>query len=214
MAWSVVGTPNVGSGATSVSLTKPTGVTTNDFIIINVVSDVSAVSVSGFSTVGITDLGGLFLSCFAKRASGSEPSSYTVNAIGSATIQANISAFRGGSLINIVNASNTPQINSGASAVADSLSTTVSGCLLLFILFRELTTTATTPSGMTSILDSSTDDNSFLAYEILSSAGASGTRTSTLGTSLSGWITAMIALEPPPLGHGLLLSTSRNLLIQ
>lgn len=209
------------SGVTQLSVSKPAGVIADDVLVacVTIRADSSISSVpSGWTlirqdTTATTDNNGCRQAIYYKVAGSSEPSSYQWKTSASTDIAICIAAFSG------VNTSTPIEVNDGTSSddpndttcTAPSVTTTTATCMLVtFHGFNPATTTTATtsqtpPSGMTEAADTASvgpgggDANRAtceLNYLSLSSAGATGTKISSLDANDGRNVGQTIALKP------------------
>ncbi|MBI3502201.1 MAG: T9SS type A sorting domain-containing protein [Bacteroidetes bacterium] len=197
-----------GASASSVTITKPSGVQQNDFLL----AHVSGRVISGFALLppsnGWTlirklNTGSQFGSyCFYKIASASEPSTYTFTDSTGAMLYDKlgvISVWRGVDIISPINAEGDTIVN-GSPHSAPSIITTVDSCMIVTLFSDGSGSTWTPPSGMTEEYDTAAAQSSWVSdacdYVLQPSMGSTGIKTAT--PSSNSLATAfIIALQPP-----------------
>lgn len=168
--------------ASSVDLVinKPVGVQSGDFMIAFIWgTGFSSVTSTGWVQVFISTGADADLAVFTKKATGSEPSSYTLSSTENNRIGI-IAAYRGGVGAVNVQAASTNESSSSIST-ATSITPTLPGILLTTLAIRDATRTITVPPpGMTLRAQSSIAFIQATVYELAPSpAGATGSKTLT-----------------------------------
>jgi len=183
---------------------KPATTAENDILIAALVRVASApgaadvVPPAGFTKIGTTtsvaDLGGTNgrLELFWKRATASEPATYTFGQWASATTQGLMVAYSGcpasGDPIDVFSQNSA---STGSTATALSVTTTQAQDNLLWLGHNwDASTTLTPPSGMTEKADSLL----YFSEETITAAGATGNRTQTQASS-NPWAVTLLALK-------------------
>lgn len=223
------GTATTGSGTTSLTINKPTGVVSGDIMIVNIANDNNngAASLSGWTLIDSKNPDGS-VSLLYKIAGGSEPSSYAFSVAGSPSV-GSIVAFSGvdnATPFDVANGAFTTG-GSGTSITASS-KTTVSSNVAV-VMFAGTTannasannwsgwTTATSPGALTELYDNANGAAASVgaAWAIKASAGSTGTGSATSVTN-GGWGGILIALRPgvagPPAAT-LTPSATQNILV-
>ena len=203
LAWSQVGSATSANGTTSATVTKPTGTSNDDRVIISVLSipRTNTPTCTGFnnvvSFVYVTD--DVRFTVF-ERLSSSDGSNYTVNVTSATLTIVTAETWRGGvtsgTLVDAVGAG-----NSGASnpIQANAISPANSTDLLLFRAGYVGPSGGSTspPSGMTETLDADVGGTGIImynAYQILTASGSTGNK-STSPTGTAGWLAVLVALN-------------------
>ncbi len=196
----------------SLSVSRPTGTVDGDVLIAVVAWWVQTLTPpSGWTQIGSTqtwNVGGedVFMRAYYRVAS-SEPASYTWGLSATNDIAVSIATYYNVDTGSVVDAQ-AGQTNASSTAMtAPSVSPTLSTDMLLFLGAAGSdsagSATATPPAGMTERSDATggTWIKAYIAEQLLSSAGATGTRTATLSTSENnGGI--LVALTPSSSGGG------------
>lgn len=185
------------AGATSVSVTKPTGTVENDILIAAV--SVESSTVYGYLSGGWTQIGPGALSAgnisttwWWKRAGASEPASYTVTSQPSTSVawNVNITAFDGCILAGVpyeglVSGVEYPGTTSHDRA--SPVSTTGANRLLVTMVHGDSSSaTWTAPSGFSEHYDTQNNNSSItLASKTQASAGSSGTFAATSSSTIT-----------------------------
>ncbi len=205
-------TTNVGV-AGNITISKPTGTTTNDVMVACVAIDADPVTFTpptGWTSIGkhtnTTD--GQTTEAFVFRAGGSEPSTYTWTSDGGGTgLAGYIRCYSGVSTSTAIDV--TTSINSGESASspislqATGVTTTTNNTMLVWIASTDAPAacTFTQPSSFlntVSVTDLSTFVNLSGADLAQTTAGASGNKTGSCtfsGGGTSGWTCFLVALR-------------------
>lgn len=186
------------SGATSRSVTKPTGVTTNDVLLAVVTHDGSpdVITASGWTELYYNSGTDINVGIYYKVAGGSEPSSYSFSTVSSHAIGAAVVAY--------YNVNTTSPIDD-ASIVVNAVGATMSGgsawCSStsgrsVFLGGVSNNTAVTPPAGMTEQIDTgSTGIRVYIADEG-SIASGYDTNSATIGSSSYASIAATVILRP------------------
>jgi len=155
-------------------------------------------------------------------AGASEPSSYTWSVDSDSRLVAVMMRITGADGTSPIHKVGTANSGGSGTATCPSVTTTVDGCLILrMITKRWISYGVTLPGGLTEAYSEGSSSNSYAphvyaAYEIQSSAGATGTQDFTLSASTL-WVANTIAIAPasgggggsPTVGRG--LTTSQKL---
>jgi len=201
-------TPSGGSGGLSINV--PAGTTANDVMIASISARPNTLTVTrptGWTLIRQISQGAgnsSSLSTYYRVATGSEPPSYTwlLSSAGFTGAAGGIATFTGvdASPIDAEAGTTTP---GGISHVAPSVTTTLADGMLVTI--HEFTSSRnwTAPPGMTEVVDisSETPNNAVgisieMNYEARPTAGATGTRTASIGGNADTGATQSISLKP------------------
>lgn len=192
-----------GNGSTSITVTAPSGVADGDLLVvfIGINSSISiSAAPSGWTLQESRSNGavGLAVSVYTKIAS-SEGASWTWTASASANYAAHALRVTGHDASTFYNIDGSQANTSASTSVtAPTITTTEDDCLLLYCGYIKAATTFTAPSGMTEVLDGqsgSSNRTMETASETFATAGATGTRAATAGTSDVS-IAVLLALAP------------------
>jgi RHS repeat-associated protein len=188
---------------TSIVVTKPAGVTTNDVLLaaINVDQTPTITPPAGWTLVR-SDVNGTIqtLAIYWRAAGGSEPASYTFTfgaAVNAAT--AGIVAYSGVDTTTPIDVSGGQANTASTSVTAPSVTTTVANAMVVGFFGLDNDATFTPPSGMTERWDldvqGTNDEASEAADVVKATAGATGTKVATATVSDTS-IGQLIALKP------------------
>jgi hypothetical protein len=187
-----------GGGATSLAITKPTGVASGHVMVATVTATGSGAltAPSGWTVVKDTTQGTAIRQItYYKLAGGSEPASYAWGLGTTRQASGGILAYSGVNATAPIDATNSASGASG-NAVASSVTTSVANDQVVVASAFNINTTVTPPGGTTERYDlpspSTTSDAADFAQ---ATAGATGTRTMTPATSTSAWIAQTVALR-------------------
>jgi hypothetical protein len=142
------------------------------------------------------------------RVASSEPADYTWTLSGGANLAGGIDAWTGVDTTTPIDASGTSNSAVSASPIGTGITTVTDGAMLLFAIGFETGKAAviTPPGSMIEAWEAWTstgaDHSAALAYETVTTAGATGTRTAST-TNSDRWVTRMWALRPAPVGRSL-----------
>jgi hypothetical protein len=195
---------NTGSGATSITFAKPSGVATNDVMLVQIVANGAAGNVytppTGWNLIRRDNTSVLIGDAlYYKVATASEPASYTFGFSSLQPASGGIVAYGGVDTTNPIDAhSGSVNLNVGPPLTAKTVTTTTPNDMILFFGAVTSKTTVTPPSGMTQrwYATGSTKTSSEMAEQLLSIQGATGNRVGTSGSSSSSNIGQLVALRP------------------
>jgi len=216
---SLVGTGATGTAAngsaTSLALARPSGVAAGDVLVAHAVFHSHSFTApqitapSGWSTVRIDDdANHVVAGVFWRKATGSEPSSYTFTNVSGDTSQQGtgaIIAYRGLDPVNPIDAhAGSTDVTGSDSVVAPSVTTTRPGARLLSLIgvYGNDQGPASPPGGMTERYEGTVQSEASIvevlgeaADELRSSAGATGTRTTSVPNTDTS-VAQSVALRP------------------
>jgi hypothetical protein len=197
---------NSSSGASTLVLTKPSGVVNNDVL-------VAGITVNGGSNTTITPPSGWTIIRRTNNStnvgsatyyhvvtnSGSEPASYTWNLSGSSTLRASggIVRYTGVDTSNPIDVSN-GGTGSSNTPTAPGVTTTVTGDMVIGFFGLDTSGTFTAPTGMTErydVTNSSSSGPASEASDYTQAAGATGNKAAT-STQSNSWVAQLVALRP------------------
>lgn len=190
-------TSSTSSGATSRSVTKPTGVSSGHVMIATVAHDGAAdtITATGWTSLGYTSGTDINVGVFYKVAGGSEGASYTFSTVSSHAIGASIIAYSNVSTTAPIDAFSIQANASGTSMPAPAAWSSSTAGKLVFVGGVTNNTAITPPGGMTEQIDTgSTGIRVYMADETLSTSG-SNTRTATIASAFDS-VAASIVLRP------------------
>ena len=178
------GEPAAG-GNTSVSVVKPTGVTTDDVLVATVARVGGTLTPpSGWTEVVTQVATGATLSVYSVVAGGSEPANYTWSLDSTDAMSVAISAYDNVDTSNRIGGYAAQANSSSTSVVAPSITPITTADMLLFCGAIADNVRAAAPSGMTEDADVGiTGIGVYVADQLLSGDEATGTRTATLESS-------------------------------
>jgi hypothetical protein len=192
-----------GAGATSLVITKPTGVVANDFMIAQItVRGGTGVAVTApdatWNLLNSTDNGtGVQQDVYYKVAGGSEPASYTWTIAPSQRASGGIIAYYGIDNSSPIDASS---VNSGTSATtltATGITTTAANHRVVgfFGIAKNANTTA--PGGMTEQYDAGSSSTQSEGADYTAAQGATGDKTATVPNAggSQAWVAHLVALK-------------------
>ena len=181
------------SGVSSCSAFKPAGTQFGDLLVAVCQADSSVTWTgdTGWTQVAVGGPTGMRIAY--KVATVSEPSIYTFTASISSAMTCNIFAFRCGAF-DVAGAFSNP---GSTTVTAPSITVSDANSLLLaFFSTQDASVAPTTPSGMTQIaIDSNATSPSSAVFSQQINAGASGTRSSSFGSSIKG-CGVLISIKP------------------
>ena len=199
IVWQSTTTNAPGSPATSLTVNKPTGTVEGDFMLTQITflkgSDITVTAPAGWTLVRRDNRGSdIGSAIYRKFATGSEPASYTWNFNQSVSANGGIIRYTGVDSANPIIASSGAGGDSG-NPTATSITAEANSKLVAYFAIKK-NTTMSTPSGMTEryILRPSGDERSSKAADQDVGAGATGNRTSTVGSS-DKWVAQLVALR-------------------
>lgn len=209
ISFRAVASSNTASGSTSLDISRPTGLSTNDVMI-------AIVSSRGGSGTTITPPGGwslintrtvsttLLSSTYYKVATGSEPLTYSFTLSPSRQASGIVVAYSGVDTTNPINTDAVQNYTSSTTLTSPSITTTVNNAWIIAAFTHGVTTTLSAGSGMTlRAQDASTGlISSGLQDGIQASSGVSGTKNMTAADA-AGNIGHTIALKPAATGSGI-----------
>ena len=185
-------TQNNGAGSTSLTITKPAGAVEKDLLValVSVRNNGTVTAPTGWTQV-VNSAYSFYLrkSVWYKVAGASEPANYTWTFGTSGAAAGGISAFYGIKTstapgpLNV--ADTTPQTANSGTVTATSITTTTNNALVLAFFTARNNTTFTQAAGMTELYEVGASGGIDIATDsmIQVTAGATGNKTSTLGTS-------------------------------
>jgi len=193
---------------TQTDITKPSGVTTNDIMIAFIVlaragsAPTNPTPPSGFTQIGtftsVVDSGSFNGKCglFWKRATGSEPATYTFTQDVSYSTQGLVMAYSGcttsGSPVDVFAQTSGNSTGAGPTLTATGVTTTQANDMLVWAGHNwDGSGALTPPTGMTERLDSL----AYAADQVIATASATGTRTQTQASSSNPFSVFLIALK-------------------
>ncbi len=199
---------------TSFSLTKPAATRVTDVLVAQITIKGTGIAITppaGWTQVFATS-NGLTQYIYYKVATDSEPASYTWTISPARVVAAGLALYRGvtSNTAAIINASGAQtQGGVNGSITAPSITATVANTMLLAFFAGASNTTITANSPLTgqySLNNGGTNVADGAGYQLLTAAGATGTRTATVrkGAKLAGSGNAvgqMVALAPSSLDH-------------
>jgi hypothetical protein len=199
---------NASGGATTLVLTKPASVATNDVLIaaVTVSAGTSAITSapSGWTQIRAANQGSnvAIVSYYHVVTNAtSEPASYSWSLTSGTHASGGINRYAGVDLSSPIDVSGGASGNNSASVQAPSLTTTADNDLVVGLFSLNANTNFTPPSGMSERYDVTNTNSSGPAVESAdyaqTIAGSTGTKTATAGTSAS-WAAQLIALKPAP----------------
>jgi hypothetical protein len=200
-----VSTANNASGATSLTINAPAGITNGDVLVAQVTVRGATTTItppSGWSLIRRDNTtGSMGVALYYKVVAGTQSTSFGWTFNSQRQASGGIAAYAGVDNATPIDASSGRYNDSTATITASSVTATVPNDRLVF--FASVTTNAsvTFPSGMTRQWNVSTSDTtSAMADQPLSSAGATGDRVATSGVNNSN-IAQLVALKPAATGN-------------
>jgi sugar lactone lactonase YvrE len=198
-------TSRAAKDATSVTISKPAGVTTGDLMVAAVtVRGAPTITAPGGWTLARIDTNGSAMRqvVYTKFAAGSEPSSYTWSFSAKASSAGIIVAYQGIDVATPVDASSGQPNPASTAITAPALSASVPGTLLVGFFGTAGNAATAPPTGMieqAEIIQSAGKNKMSLeaADAFLAGTGSSGTRVATAG-SASANVGQLVALRPSP----------------
>jgi hypothetical protein len=192
-------TPQTATAAT-IALNVPASPANDDFLIAVVYAIPPAVTLTapaGWTEVGTrTDFGSDYSKSMYIRRGLSSDTNFTFGGTGITTIKGAICSYTGvqttGTALQAVDVFSSGLTGTSTSAQGNGVTTTNINRLLVYTEVNFTAVNATPPSGMTERVDTG---NIYFADVDLPTAGASGAKTATLGSSAK-WATRNIALKP------------------
>lgn len=185
---------------TNITITKPTGTTTNDILIAQIYREVTTDAVTlpgGWALIAeIEPKADHQVTLAWLRAGGSEPANYTFSFANS--YAGGLIACYSGCVTSGNPWSATPTQNSGttgATLTFSSVTTVDADCLLIALGTAWEGGTQTPPSGFTETSDF--PYAGYNSYNTQASAGASGDKTATMSGGSNSWTAVLIPLKPP-----------------
>ncbi len=196
-----VSSGNNGAGTTSLTLNTPAGVATGDVMVAHVVVRATSTTItppSGWVLIRRDNTtSSIGVALYYKIASAPEPAGQTFTFSSAEQASGGIAAYSGVNNSSPIDASSGQYNPSTGTITAPSVTTTFSNDQLLFFAADTTATTVTPPAGMTQQwLATTTQTTSEMADQALSSAGSTGTRVGTAGSTSSSNIGELVALKP------------------
>ena len=187
-----------GSGATSLAITKPTGVASGHVMVATITATGTGALTppSGWGVVKDTTQGSAFRqTTYYKVATASEPASYSWGLGTTRQASGGIIDYSGVNATAPIDATATASGASG-NAVAGSVTTSVANDQVIVASGFNVATTVTQPTGTTERYDRSSPSTTSEAADFAqATAGATGTKTATPANSTSAWIAQTVALR-------------------
>lgn len=206
-AFRSVSTFDAGGGRTSVTLSKPSGTTDGDILVACVACGGPGITIAPpdgtWALLDNQSAGGPSVRTFYKIAS-SEGADYTFTWTGSVAASAFVAAYSGGDGTSPINQHSAwDRATSTTTCTADSVTTTVNECMILFVGVNNNGSSFTGPSGYTSRVSTGSSSGVGLKLAELgqASAGATGNVTATCNSGNTEG--TLIALAPPAAAAGL-----------
>lgn len=198
MAVSFVAAANANNGAsstTSLQINVPAGTADGDlmFASINIAGAATITPPAGWSSFGSQPVTNTIRNhCFVRVPAASEPANYTWTFTSNRN-WGSIITLRGTATAAVVDVQSS-STGASTSAVATSVTTTLTGDMLVLVVSEQSSGTPTTPGGMTQrgLADTGFEAGAVFT-ELLGAPGATGTRTSTVANT--NWLTQMFAIK-------------------
>ena len=192
-------TANNASGATSLTINAPAGITNGDVLIAQVTVRGATTVItppSGWSLIRRDNTtGSIGVALYYKVVTGAEPASFAWTFNAQRQASGGIAAYAGVDNATPIDASSGRYNDSIAAITASSVTTTVPNDRLVFFASVTTDTSVTFPAGMTrQWIVSTSDTTSAMADQPLTSVGATGDRVATSGVNNSN-IAQLVALK-------------------